>query len=52
MADDIDGEDRCKAAAIIRGLALRMPSKMISSWARCVGLLLIAVQAAWAREIE
>jgi len=54
VADDVGGEDRGEAASggyCSGAPALRMPSKMASSWARYVGSSLIAVQAARAREI-
>ena len=49
VADDVGGEDRGKAAGgghCSGTPALRMPSKMGSSWARYLGLSLIAVQKA------
>ena len=53
VANNVGGEDRGEAAGgghCSGTPALRMPSKMGSSWARYVGSSLLAVQAARARE--
>ena len=53
VADDVGGEDRCEAAGgghCSGTPALRMPSKIGSSWARYVGSSLLAVRAARTRD--